>query len=109
MDAELPLGRRHVELLDEDPRQLVVVVLAGVDEHLVVSLAQTARDGGRLHELGPVANDGEYPHVLEDCGRGMTQLVDNVRGTVSAAVGASRHLLWYFGYQIGSSGPKDPR
>jgi hypothetical protein len=24
-------------------------------------------------------------------------------------VGASRHLLWYFGYQIGSLGPKAPR
>jgi hypothetical protein len=84
-------------------------VLAGVDEQLVVSLAQSVRDGGRLHELGPVANDGEYPHVLGECGSRMTQLVDNVRGTVSAAVGASRHLLWYFGYQIGSLGPKAPR
>ena len=56
-------GGGTLELLDEDPRQFVVVVLAGVDEHLVVSLAQTARDGGRLHELGPVANDGEYPRT----------------------------------------------
>jgi hypothetical protein len=27
-------------------------------------------------------------------------LVSNVRSTVAAAVGASRHLLWYFRYQI---------
>jgi hypothetical protein len=36
----------------------------------------------------------------------MTHFVDNMRGTVSAAVGASRHLLWYVGYQIGRSGPR---
>jgi hypothetical protein len=36
----------------------------------------------------------------------MTQLADNVRGTVSVAVGASRHLIWYVGYQIGRSGPR---
>jgi hypothetical protein len=36
----------------------------------------------------------------------MAQLLDSVRGTVSVAVGASRHLIWYVGYQIGSVGPR---
>ena len=31
----------------------------------------------------------------------MGLLVTNVRSTVAAAVGASRHLLWYLSYQIG--------
>jgi hypothetical protein len=31
----------------------------------------------------------------------MELLVSNVRSTVAAAVGASRHLLWYLRYQIG--------
>jgi hypothetical protein len=31
----------------------------------------------------------------------MELLVSNVRSTVAAAMGASRHLLWYVRYQIG--------
>ena len=37
-------GRGMPELLEEDRRQLVVVVLAGVDEQLLVLLAQQPRD-----------------------------------------------------------------
>ena len=59
VDAELALGARDAELGDEDRRQLVVVVLAGVHEQLVVLGAQQARDGSRLDELGPVSDDGE--------------------------------------------------
>jgi hypothetical protein len=36
----------------------------------------------------------------------MDHLVSNVRSTVAAAVGASRHLLWYLRYQIGNDGPR---
>jgi hypothetical protein len=36
----------------------------------------------------------------------MDSIVSNVRSTVQAAVEASRHLLWFVGYQIGSSGPR---
>jgi hypothetical protein len=36
------LRRWHAELLEEDPGQLVVVVLAGVDDDLVEPLAQQA-------------------------------------------------------------------
>jgi hypothetical protein len=39
VDAELDLWARHAELAHEDGRQLVVVVLAGVDEQLLVALA----------------------------------------------------------------------
>jgi hypothetical protein len=82
------------------------VVLAGVHEHLVVADAQAVRDGGRLDELRPVPDDGDYPHGVEKSGGRMSHFVDNMRGTVSAAVGASRHLLWYVGYQSGRSGPR---
>ena len=34
----------------------------------------------------------------------MELLVTNVRSTVAAAVGASRHLLWYVRYQIDRDG-----
>jgi hypothetical protein len=36
----------------------------------------------------------------------MDSIVSNVRSTVHAAVEASRHLLWYVGYHIGSSGAR---
>ena len=60
---ELALGARDAELGDEDRRQLVVVVLAGVDEQLVVLGAQQARDRRRLDELRPVADDREDPQA----------------------------------------------
>ena len=60
--AELAVGPGEAELGEEDRRERVVVVLAGVHEDLLVLLAQRPRDGGRLDELGPVADDGEDPH-----------------------------------------------
>ena len=51
------VGRGHAELLEEDPRELVVVVLAGVDDHLVGDLAQLPGDRRRLDELRAVADD----------------------------------------------------
>ena len=41
-----------------------VVVLARVDEHLVRSVAQAVRHGGRLDELRPVADDRQDPHAV---------------------------------------------
>jgi hypothetical protein len=37
----------------------------------------------------------------------MDQVVANVRSTVAVAVGASRHLLWYLTYQIGTGGARE--
>ena len=56
-DPELDVRRGHPELLEEHARHLVVVVLSGVDERLVVVLAQSARDGGGLDELRPIADN----------------------------------------------------
>ena len=61
-ERQLDLGRRHVELAHEDRRELVVVVLAGVDEQLVVGGAQRPRDGRGLDELRPVADDRDDLH-----------------------------------------------
>ena len=47
---------------EEHRRQLVVVVLAGVDEQLLVALAQRARHRRRLDELRPVPDDGDDLH-----------------------------------------------
>ena len=63
-EAELALGARNPQLVDEHRGQLVVVVLAGVHEDLVVLGAQRPADGGRLDELRPVADDGDDPQAV---------------------------------------------
>ena len=64
VDPELTLRPRDAELLDEHGAELVVVVLAGVDEQLVVLGAQRARDRRRLDELRPVPDDGDDAQAL---------------------------------------------
>ena len=60
--AELAVGRGQSELGEEHRRELVVEVLAGVDEHLLVLLAQLRRDRRRLDELRAVADHREDLH-----------------------------------------------
>jgi len=36
----------------------------------------------------------------------MERLNQHLRSTVQVAVGASRHLIWFVSYQIGSSGQR---
>ena len=66
-------------------RQLVVVVLAGVDEQLVVLGAQQARDRGRLDELRPVPDDRDDP---QGSARGGAELLHDQRA--DALVGLAR-------------------
>ena len=63
VDAQLQLRARDAELAHEDRRKLVVVVLAGVDEQLVVALAQQARHRRRLDELRAVPDDRDDVHL----------------------------------------------
>ena len=58
-------GRREAELVEEDLRELGVVVLPGVDDNLLeTALAERDRERSRLDELRAVADDGEDPHGL---------------------------------------------
>ena len=52
------VGPRQPELVEEDPRQRVVVMLTRMDEHLGRHRAQALRDRRRFDELRPVADDG---------------------------------------------------
>jgi hypothetical protein len=61
-EAEVEVGGRNPELVEEDLRQLVVVVLAGVDQDLVVGRPQPVRHGRCLDELRPVSDDCDDPH-----------------------------------------------
>ncbi len=62
-DAEAVRRLGQPELLEEDVRQLAVVVLAGVHHDLFVTgLTQCFRQRRRLDELRPVADDGQDAH-----------------------------------------------
>ena len=57
-DPEAVRGLRELELLEENLRQLGVVVLPGVERDLVDSpLSERDREGRGLDELGPVSDD----------------------------------------------------
>src|SRR5438094_8752648 len=61
-DLEIDVRGRDPELPEEKIRHRVVVVLAGVDEKLLVRAAQGTRDRSRLDELGTGAEHGEDFH-----------------------------------------------
>ena len=63
-------------------------MLAGVQQHLLVTLAQQEGDRGRLDELGPVADYREDSHM---------GLVSKI---VGLAAGAVRHAAWYVSYHM---------
>ena len=61
-DAQVDVGRRDLEPVEEDAGHLVVVVLPGVHQDFLVALAELAAQGGRLDELRPRAHDGDELH-----------------------------------------------
>ena len=58
-DAEMAVGARERQLLEEGVRHLAVVVLAGVDDHLPHVAPQRAGERPQLDELRPRADDGQ--------------------------------------------------
>src|SRR5262249_37538358 len=56
------IGPRETQLGEEDARERVVVVLAGVDQQLFVLGAQRPGQRGGLDELWTIADDGEDFH-----------------------------------------------
>ena len=93
---------RQLQLVEEDLRQRVVIVLAGVDQHLVGHRPQPVRHSRCLHELRAVAYDGEYAHGsgVSAC-LDMCTILDNVRGTVQGVLAAVGHVLWYVDWHTG--------
>lgn len=62
-DIEVVVGYWDPEVPEEDLGEPVVVVLAGVDEDLLVHLPELPRDGSALDELGPGPDDREDLHA----------------------------------------------
>ncbi len=64
-DAEGVVWRPNPQLLEKGVRHPRVVVLAGVDDHMLdPALHQLAVHGGELHEVRAGADDGEHSHRL---------------------------------------------
>src|SRR5207237_10147583 len=68
-DAQVVVGRGNPELLEKGGGHAVVVVLAGMHDHVLdAPLHQLAVDGRKLHEVRAGAHDGEDAHwVLSEC------------------------------------------
>jgi hypothetical protein len=64
---ETVLGRLEPELVEEDLRQVVVVMLARVQYDLLRPVLERQRQGSRLYELGAVADDRKDSHVDREC------------------------------------------
>ena len=62
-DSQVDVRLGYAELTEEDLRHVVVVVLAGVDEHLLVAPPDGAADRSRLDELRTCADDGYDLHA----------------------------------------------
>ena len=63
LQPEPVIGVGEPELVEEDLRELVIVVLPGVkNDFLDTRVAQRNRQRRRLDELRPVSNDGEHAH-----------------------------------------------
>ena len=101
-DLEPVIGPRERQLVEEHARQLVVVVLAGVDEHLSGTRPQPVRNCSGLHKLRPVSYDREYSHRfrVRTC-LDMSTILDNVRGTVQGVLAGVGHVIWYVDWQTG--------
>jgi hypothetical protein len=65
--------RRRVEpeLVEEDVRELAVVVLACVEDDLVGAAAKGERERAGLDELRSISDDGKDSHVDGESSRGM--------------------------------------
>jgi hypothetical protein len=102
-EIELVIRPRQPQLVEEHARQLVVVVLAGVHQHLLGAGAQAVGDRGGLHKLRPVSYDREYSHWknrVSTC-LDMSTILDSVRGTVQGVLSGVGHVIWYVDWQTG--------
>ena len=65
--AEVVVRRRDPELLEESVRHARIVVLAGMDDHVLDTAShQLAVDGSELHKVRACAHDGENAHRLTE-------------------------------------------
>ena len=94
---------------DEDRDELVVVVLAGVDEQLVVRGAQRAGDGRGLDELRPVADDRDDLHRVPRQPAACESAASMCSRTAAAAAERQRAGRLRQRARRRSSGPAAPR
>jgi len=95
------LGRVEAELVEEDLRELVVVVLAGVEDDLVRSVSQREREGSRLYELGAVADDRKDSHSDRESRRPMPlKILLAGAPLLVRGVMTGKTLVWYVNWRL---------
>ena len=99
--SQLVVRRGHAELAEEHRRQLVVVVLARVHEHLLVALAQT-RD-----TAAAFTNCGRFPTSVSTriplgwpTQRAGGEVREFAEETVKTGIKAARHIFRYLSYHM---------
>ena len=96
------IGPWQPELLEEHARELGVVVLAGMDQHLLIAAPQTVGNRCSFHKLRPVPYDGEYAQEIGVRGcLDMSTILDSVRGTVQGVLSGVGHVIWYVDWHTG--------
>jgi hypothetical protein len=90
-------GRPEPELVEEDLRELRIVVLARVEhDFLDAALLERERQRSRLHELRPVPDDGKDFHGGAESTRSVTRkIILSATPLVARSYGATRMLAWY--------------
>jgi hypothetical protein len=59
---QVDVGVRNAEVAEEDITHELVVVLAGVHDHVIGPAAEGTGDRGELHELGAGTDDAQNTH-----------------------------------------------
>ena len=67
-DVQMMIRRGDAELLEEDVRHPVIVVLAGVHQHFREAAAQRRAERRRFDELRARSEDGQEFHAGARCG-----------------------------------------
>jgi len=78
-----------------------------------VDFAEQARHRGRFHELGPVADYGQYAHGYDACDSMIAtsvakKLVGGTVGLLGTAGAAASHLAWYIRYRVEGTARDEP-
>src|SRR5206468_3495804 len=95
-DPEVMVRRRDVEDLKEDPRHVLVVVLARVYKDLPMVLPDLAAHGGGLDELWPRAHDARDLHMGSEESAGYN------RSPMKRALVATRQEVYLAGLSCGA-------
>jgi hypothetical protein len=94
-------GRLEAELVEEDLREIVVVVLPRVQDDLLGPVSHCERKGSRLYELRTVADDGKDSHVdLESSWPMPLKILLAGAPLIARGVLTGKTIVWYVNWRL---------